>query len=92
MSVRVELFHAPHCPRCGRARALLRELVVELGTPVDYRERDVVAALEDAARLGILTTPAIVIDGRLAFSGLPARETLRATLEAAARAADRDTP
>lgn len=87
MTIRIELFHAPDCPRCDRARALLRELVAALNDDrLEYRERNVVEALDDAVRLGILATPAIVIDGRLSFTGLPARERLEAALQAAVKA------
>ncbi len=92
MVVRVELFHAPNCPRCGRAMALMRELAATFGDRLDYRERDVVAALEDAARLGIRATPAVVIDGRLVFTGLPAKEKLRAALQAAVETGGRNAP
>lgn len=92
MITRVELFHAPDCPRCERARALLRELQATLDARLDYRERDVITALDDAVRLCILVTPAIVIDGRLAFTGLPARKKLQAALQAAAKAGDRNNP
>ncbi len=92
MTVRVELFHAPNCPRCERARILMRELAAGFGDRLDYRERDVVAALEDAARLGILATPTIVIDGRLAFTGLPAKDSLQTALQTAVEAEDRAEP
>ena len=92
MAVRVELFHAPNCPRCGRARAQLRELAAAFGDRLEYREKDVIAALEEAARLGIRATPAIVIDGRLVFTGLPARDRLQATLQAAVEAEGRAEP
>ncbi len=89
MTARIELFHAPDCPRCDRARTLLRELLAALNDDrLEYRERDVVTALDDAVRLGILATPALVINGRLAFTGLPDRKRLEAALQAALGARD----
>ncbi len=87
MTTLVELYHAPNCPRCTRAMAVLREQTATFGDRLDYRERDVIAALDDAVRLGIRATPAIVINDRLVFTGLPAHEKLQAALQAAVRGA-----
>jgi hypothetical protein len=52
-------------------------------------EVDVTVNPEVAVRYRVLATPALAIDGRLAFTGVPRPEALRARLEAAAARRDR---
>ena len=49
-------------------------------------EIDVTQRPEVAVKYGVMATPAIAINGRLEFSGVPGEEALRARLHAAARA------
>ena len=44
---------------------------------------------EVAVKYRVLATPAIAIDGQLAFTGVPREEALRARLDAAAARGDR---
>ncbi len=79
-AVLVEVFAAPGCPRCGRAKTALARVVESFGDAVRWREVDVVAELDYAVSLGVRATPAIAIDGRLAFTGLPDEAALRRAL------------
>ncbi len=79
-AVLVEVFAAPGCPRCGRAKAALARVAESFGGAVQWREVDVVAELDYAVSLGVRATPAIAIDGRLVFTGLPAEAELRRAL------------
>lgn len=63
------------------ARAEFPELQIE--------EIDVAEHPEVAVRYGVMTTPAIAINGRLEFSGVPREDALRTRLRAAARVAER---
>lgn len=56
---------------------------------VHLEEVDVIAHPEVAVKYGVLATPAIAIDGQLAFTGVPREEALRARLEVAAARGDR---
>jgi hypothetical protein len=47
-------------------------------------EVDVTVHPEVAVKYGVMATPAIAIDGQLAFTGVPGEEALRVKLEAAA--------
>jgi len=51
---------------------------------VCVEEVDVTANPAIAVKYRVRATPAIAIDGRLEFTGVPQQETLRARLEAAA--------
>ncbi len=79
-AVLVEVFAAPGCPRCGRAKTALARVAEPFGDAVRWREVDVVAELDYAVSLGGRATPAIAIDGRLAFTGLPDEAELRRAL------------
>lgn len=84
MATEIELFYSPYCRRCANARRRLRALVTSLACPnLYYRERDVLENLERAVDLGVTTTPALAIDGRLVNAGGWRETCLRALLAAA---------
>lgn len=90
MSVRVEVFASPGCSKCGHAKEVLREIAEDIGSGrIEMREVNVVEELDYAVSLGVLSTPAIAIDGRLAFTGLPPVRKLRAELDRRLAAKDR---
>lgn len=81
MAVAVELITTSWCPSCAAAERTLRRILGEVddGT-ISFRMVDVLRELDYAVSLGVVSTPAIAIDGALAFSGLPADEVLRQRL------------
>ncbi|HEC18504.1 MAG TPA: thioredoxin family protein [Gammaproteobacteria bacterium] len=82
MSIKVEVFSSPGCSKCGHAKEALRKLVDELGEDqIDWREVNILDELDYAVELGVLSTPAIAINGELVFSGLPSVRKLCAALE-----------
>ena len=52
---------------------------------VVLREVDLVALPEVAVKYGVRSTPALAIDGELAWQGIPSAPALRERLEAALR-------
>ncbi len=48
------------CPRCDRAKKLLKELQKEI--PFEWREVDLYEMLDTLTYLGIATTPVLLID------------------------------
>ena len=79
---RVELFTTDLCPRCDQAKEDLRTVVDELGAEhFDLCMVNVVKNLDRAVELGVLSVPAVAIDGELVFAAMPGRKKLRATLE-----------
>lgn len=92
-TIHIELFTAPHCRRCGRVRALIREVLETQGDErIVAREVNVLDDIDHAARLGVLATPAIAIDGRLVFTGVPSRTVLLALIERKAKRRPRRLP
>jgi len=86
MRIKVEVFSSPGCGKCGQARAVLRRIAQGMGGGIEWREIDVLDEIDYAVALGVLSTPAIAIDGELIFSGLPSSGKLRAALEERLRA------
>ncbi len=82
MSIEIEIFSSPGCTKCGQAKEVLRRLVEEIGKErIEWREVNVLEELDYAVSLGVLSTPAIAIDGEITFAGLPSVRRLRAELD-----------
>lgn len=81
MAVKVELFTSDMCPRCDQAKEGLRTVIDELGAEhFDLCLVNVVKHLDRAVELGVLSTPAIAIEGELVFAPVPGRKQLKAAL------------
>ncbi|MFQ6605259.1 MAG: thioredoxin family protein [Fidelibacterota bacterium] len=81
MNIKVEVFSSPGCSKCGHAKELLRNMALELGEyRVQWRDVNILNELDYAVKMGVLTTPAIAVNGELVFAGLPSAEKLKALL------------
>lgn len=79
--LKVEIFSSLGCGKCGQATAALKAVAMELGADkVTWREVDVLKEMDYAVDLGVLSTPAIAIDGELVFANLPSVAKLREAL------------
>jgi len=76
----VEFFFTNGCGRCADERLALRRAAEALIPNLDWRDVDVVVELDHAVALGVLTLPALAIDGELVFSGLPSERRWRQEL------------
>ncbi len=89
MAIKIEIFASPGCAKCGRAKDELRKLSQEIGAnKINWREVNILDEMDYAVNLGVMSTPAIAIDGELVFSGLPSRKKLRAELESRLKSND----
>lgn len=80
--IRVEVFSSPGCSRCGQVFDLLHAITQELGAErIVWREVNVLDELDYAVELGVLSMPAIAIDGELEFKSHPSAGELREALE-----------
>lgn len=76
-TVVVEVLTASGCGRCQKASALAREVIGELGDGrIQYREINVLEEIDYAVQLGVLSTPAIALNGELVFPAPPSRARL----------------
>lgn len=82
MTVRIEVIAAPGCKKCAVAQAELRAVAASvLGERnVAWREINVLEELEYAISLGVLSMPAIAINGELKFATLPTPRQFEAAL------------
>jgi protein-disulfide isomerase len=82
MPIKVELFTSLECRRCAQAKDVLREIVGDVGANrIRWRTVNVIEEVDYAVSLGVLSTPAIAIDGELLFTSLPSAKKLRQVLE-----------
>jgi predicted thioredoxin/glutaredoxin len=77
--MKIELFQVPGCARCDSAKAELQTVATAAGA--DWCEVNALDALDRAVDLGVLTLPALLIDGELVFTTLPTPEALRRELK-----------
>jgi hypothetical protein len=83
--VKVEVLHAGGCARCLRELPALEAAARSVDPSVEWRELDIVQAIDYAVELGVLKPPAIAIDGELAFPSLPRPEELAVAMHARLR-------
>lgn len=82
MGIKVEVFSSPGCTKCSHAKDVLRKMTTELGSEsIQWNEVNVLVELDHAVALGVMSTPAIAIDGELVFTGLPSEQKLKTELE-----------
>ncbi len=75
--MKLELFFAAGCASCDAAREGLKEAATQEAPDLVWREVNVLDELDYAVELGVLTLPAVVIDGELVFTSLPSSKELR---------------
>ncbi len=82
--MKVELFHSAGCSQCAAAQEGLKATAQQTNANIEWREINVLDELDYAVELGVLTLPAIAVDGKLLFSSLPTPQQLRDALIRAA--------
>lgn len=78
--MKVELFHSPGCSRCAAARDGLKAAAETAVAGLEWREVNVLDEMDYAVEHGVLSLPAVVVDGELVFSSLPTPRQLHAAL------------
>lgn len=77
----VDVFVLQGCVRCLAGLDELKEIASSYGDDaVRWNELDLLANIDQAVLLGIMSAPAIAINGQLTFSALPTPKQLRAAL------------
>ena len=80
--MKIELLYSPGCKQCDAARSGLKAAAGQACAdgPLVWTELNVLDHLDYAVELGVLTLPAIAIDGKLVFASLPSPRELSAEL------------
>jgi thioredoxin 1 len=80
--IKVEVFSSPGCGKCTQAKTVLKALVADIGQDkITWRDVNILEEMDYAVELGVMSSPAIAIDGKLIFSSLPSAAKLRAALD-----------
>ena len=84
--MKIEVFYADGCNNCKASRRELQEAVlVAFPTAASWSEIDIVKNIDHAVELGVLTVPAVAIDGALVFAKLPTVQQLLSELRTRAQ-------
>jgi thioredoxin 1 len=75
--VYVEEFMSPGCVGCPAVKEMLKELSSEFGDKLTVEEVDITVDTTRATQYGIMSVPAIAINGILKFVDVPRKEELR---------------
>lgn len=87
--MKIELFYASGCDKCAINRASLKSAAESAGPNIQWLELDVLKNMDYAVDLGVLTLPAIAIDGVLEFPALPSVKQLVEAITRKSTAAER---
>lgn len=78
----VEVLTASGCSGCQKAKALARNVIAMFDDErIQYREINVVEEIDYAVRLGVTSTPAIALNGKLTFPAIPSKTGLRRAIQ-----------
>ncbi len=76
MKVKVEILKSSFCPKCATVKEKVIKVSKELG--VDVSLLDPVEDTDRIVELGILTSPAVVVNGKVKFVGvIPTEEKIK---------------
>ncbi len=78
--VYIEDFMSPGCVGCPAVKEMLKSLSEELSGEITVEEVDITVDTTRAAQYGIMSVPAIAINGVLKFMGVPKKEELKKAL------------
>ena len=78
--VYLEDFMSPGCVGCPAVKEMLKSLSEELTGKITIEEVDITVDTTRAAQYGIMSVPAIAINGELKFMGVPKKEELKKAL------------
>lgn len=75
--VYVEEFMSPGCVGCPAVKEMLEELSIEFEDKLLIEEVDITVDTTRAVQYGIMSVPAVVINGILKFVDVPRKEELK---------------
>lgn len=78
----VELLMTPGCAGCPQAERIVAQVVGEFDA-ADWEELDITASPEKGIEHGVMSVPAVLVDGALLSTGIPDRDELRERIRAA---------
>ena len=80
--MKIEIFSTPGCSKCAAAKMMLEQTVKQLyREDIAWRSVNILEEIDYAVELGVMSPPAIAINGRLAFASLPSAAVLLAEIQ-----------
>jgi len=81
--IKVELIYTKVCPHCPHAKEIFRELKKKY--KFDYKEIDALSkeGQKLVQKFKIMSVPTIIIDGKVAFIGVPLKDKAEAAVKPA---------
>lgn len=79
--MKVELFHTAGCSSCAAARDDLKAIAERAVPGVVWRDVDAATELDYLVEVGVMSLPALAVDGQLVFSSLPTPAQLARELQ-----------
>ena len=70
------MFYAKGCEKCAAGREMLKQAAMASDPALEWVEMDVMENLDYAVELGVLTLPALALEGTLVFTSLPTPKQL----------------
>lgn len=83
--MKIDVLRSADCAKCLREMPSLRAAAQAVDPGVEWRELDIIAAIDYAVELGVLRPPAVAIDGELVFPSLPGPDALAAAMRSRQR-------
>ena len=80
MIKKIQILKTPGCSSCARALKLIAKIKEEAKLTFSIEELDLIEHPELVQKYQILTSPGIIIDGTLAFAGMPSEKKLKEKL------------
>src|SRR5262245_17669779 len=80
VAMKVELFYSPGCSACDDRQAEFRAAAQAAIKDLEWRDINVLDSIDHAVELGVMTLPAIAIDGEVVFTSMPTVVQLRKAL------------
>jgi len=69
------------CAKCERALDIIHDITKKYKGKIRVVETDIVKNPEKLIKFGVMSTPAIIINGKLVFEGTPNKEALKKKIE-----------
>lgn len=80
MAKKVQILKSVGCASCAQATTLIKKIKEEEKLEFEIEEVDIIEHPDVLQKYQIMTSPGIVIDGKLEFEGMPSEKKLREKL------------
>ncbi len=76
----IEVFSSPGCVGCPTVKKMLKELSEDIDGDITVEEVDITEDPTRAAEYGIMSVPAVVVNGIFKVAGVPSKQELKASI------------